>query len=1069
LSNPLNKPGKETASSREAYFSRIIGRATYQTDSPSPFLLYGLAIVSVIIAALLRLLINALLGVPLFSSTPFLNMFAAIMITAWFGGLGPGLAATIFSTIVANYFFLEPGKGLVLPTLQDLPNILVFVIEGIVISGLCEIFHRALRERAREVAERRQAQEELARERELYAVTLSSIGDAVISTDVNGRVTFLNPVAQSLTGWSLPEATGQGLDKVFNIVDEEMRQPVESPVSKVLSHGNVVGLANHTLLVNKNGEATPIDDSGAPIKDSEGKTIGVVLVFRDVSDRKHYEQQQDFLVRASELLGSSLEQQQTLENIVQLVVPFLADWCSIDLVEDDGTIRRVASAHTVPAKQVIVHSLQERFPFPPNQPHPLRDLLFTGKSQISPVITESDLAMIARSPEHLQTLKDLGLKSGMTVPLMVRGTAVAVFTLAITESNRNYNEEDLSLAQELARRAAFALDNAKLFGKTQTALAQRTEAVNFHRQLEEQLTALVEASDTLLSSLQLSQVLPAIVNLARRLVAADAYGVWQYNKANDDWQTLIASGLSEEYTDPTANPLDSPVIVTEPIIAEDVEKITGLSNRIEKYRREGIRSIMIVPLRKDSPNPGTIVFYYRQPHHFSQIEIRVATALANLAAVAIGNAELYEEQTILRTQAENARQQLTFLSEASSILGSSLDYTQTLEKIVKLAVPELADWSAIYIINAGERPELLAVAHQDPAKIEWILKMQKELEERYPYNPNAPTGLAAVIRTGEPEMIPVITDEMLVKSAPNEEILKKMRDIGYSSGMVVPMKLRGEVIGALQFATAESGYHYTEQDLNLAEDLARRAAMAVDNARLYSEAQQAIAIREDFLSMAAHELKTPVTSLRGFAQILVRQLDLKGEIPPERLRRGLDTINQQSERLFRLIARLLDLSKLDSGKLVLEPEMTNLAPIIERVVDGLSITTDIHQIEIEAPEMVQALVDPLRFEQVVTNLVDNAIKYSPEGGVIKISLTRQPEQHSIRLVVKDQGIGIPPVHRERIFEPFYQAQARGFAGIGMGLYITRQIIELHGGRIELEFPEEGGTAFIVILPGGLNP
>jgi PAS domain S-box-containing protein len=1014
------------------------------------------------------LLINAMLGVPLFSSTPFLNMFAAIMITAWFGGLGPGLVATIFGTIVANYFFLEPDKGLALPTMQDLSNILVFVVEGIVISGLCEIFHRALRDRAMEVADRRQAQAELARERELYAVTLSSIGDAVISTDVKGRVTFLNPVAQALTGWTLAEALGQDLGQVFNIVDEEMRRPVENPVSKVLAHGNVVGLANHTLLINKKGGAVPIDDSGAPIKDSAGETIGVVLVFRDVTDRKQSEQQQNFLVRASELLGSSLEQQQTLQNIVQLVVPFLADWCSIDLVAPDGTIRRVASAHTVPAKQAIVHSLQERFPFPPNQPHPLRDMLFTGKSQISPVITESDLAMIARSPEHLQTLKDLGLKSGMTVPLMVRGAAVAVFTLAITESNRNYNGEDLSLAQELARRAAFALDNAKLFGETQTALAQRTEAVNFHRQLEEQLTALVEASDTLLSSLQLSQVLPAIVNLAHRLVAADAYGVWQYNKTDDTWQTLIASGLSAEYTDPAANSVENPIILTEPIIAEDVEKITSLPNRLEKFRREGIRSMMNVPLRKGSTKPGSIVYYYRQPHQFSQIEIRVATALANLAAVAIANAELYEEQSILRAQAETARQQLAFLSEASSILGSSLDFTETLEKIVKLAVPELADWSAIYIVSAGGHPELLAVAHQDPAKIEWILNMQKELEERYPYNPNAPTGLAAVIRTGEPEMIPVITDEMLVKSAPNEETLKKMRAIGYASGMVVPMKLRGQVIGVLQFATAESGYHYNEQDLRLAEDLARRAAMAVDNARLYSEAQQAIAVREDFLSMAAHELKTPVTSLRGFAQLLVRQLDRTGEIGPERLRRGLDTINQQSERLFRLIARLLDLSKLDAGKLVLEPEIVNLTPIIERVVDGLSTTTDLHQIEIEAPESVQSLVDPLRFEQVVTNLVDNAIKYSPEGGLIKVSLAHQPEQHNIRLVVKDQGIGIPPVHRDRIFEPFYQAQTKGFAGIGMGLYITRQIIELHGGRIELEFPEEGGTAFIVILPGGLN-
>jgi PAS domain S-box-containing protein len=1067
LSNRLHEPEKGTVSPGEAIFGRILGWTTYQAGNTSPWLRYGLAITSIIIAAILRLLLNALLGIPLLSSAPFLNMFAAIMITAWFGGLAPGLVATGFGSIVANYFFLEPGKGLVLPTLPDLSNIIIFLLEGVVISGLCEVFRRALRSRAIEVEERRQTQEELARERELYAITLASIGDAVISTDVTGRISFLNPVAQHLTGWNRSEAVGQELSRVFNIVDEEMRRPVESPVSKVLAQGNVVGLANHTLLINKSGGNIPIDDSGAPIKDATGKTIGVVLVFRDVTERKYQEQQQDFLVKASEILGSTLEREQTLQNIVQLAVPFLADWCSIDLL-DGEKVRRVASAHSVPAKQDIVHTLHERFPYPPNRPHPLRDLLLSGKIQISPRITEADLAMMARGPEHLQTLKDLGLKSGMTIPLMIRGTAIGAFTLGITESDRNYNEQDLSLAQELARRASFALDNAGLFEETQHALAQRTEAVNFHRQLEEQLTALVEASDTLLSSLQINQVLPAIVNLARRLVAADAYGVWRFNAGTDDWRTLIASGLSDDYLQFSISSFESMTSIAEPIIAEDVEKIPGLANRLEKYREEGIRSILIAPLRIGGTDSGTIVFYFRQPHKFSQIEIRVATALANLAAIAIGNAELYEEQSVLRDQAETARQRLSFLSEASNVLASSLDYSQTLQKVAQLCVPALADWCTVHIVNSEGVPEQLALAHQDPAKVEWVLRLQNELKERYPYDPNAPDGMAAIIRSGESQIFPVITDEMLVKAAPDEEILKILRELGYSSGMSVPMKMRGEVIGILQFAATESGYHFDEQDLSLAQHLARRAAMAVDNARLYTEAQKAIAVREDFLSMAAHELKTPVTSLRGFAQLLVRQLDRNREIDPDRLRRSLETINQQSERLFRLIVRLLDLSKLEAGKLLLEPELTNLTPLITRIVDGFSTETDIHQLEIQAPETLQAIVDPLRIEQVITNLIDNAIKYSPEGGPVKIDLSQQPDQPNIRLVVKDHGIGILPVHRERIFEPFYQAQSRGFAGIGMGLYITRQIIELHGGKIELEFPDEGGTSFIVTLPHGIN-
>jgi two-component system, OmpR family, phosphate regulon sensor histidine kinase PhoR len=200
---------------------------------------------------------------------------------------------------------------------------------------------------------------------------------------------------------------------------------------------------------------------------------------------------------------------------------------------------------------------------------------------------------------------------------------------------------------------------------------------------------------------------------------------------------------------------------------------------------------------------------------------------------------------------------------------------------------------------------------------------------------------------------------------------------------------------------------------------------------------------------------------------LVRRLDLQKELEPARLRQALETINQQSERLLRLIIRLLDLSKLEAGRLELEPEITDLTALLERLVEGLRATTERHTVIMNLPtEPVQALIDPLRIEQAVTNLVDNAIKYSPEGGLIDLTLTPLPAQQLVQLKVKDQGVGIPVEHREHIFEQFYQAQHRGFAGIGMGLYITRQIIELHGGQIEVEYPDEGGTCFVVLLPDG---
>lgn len=699
MSNRENGPGNAADSSRKGIINRVIAWATVQ--ELTPFQRYGLAVLTLVLAILLRLTLNALTNTTQGNSSPFLTIFAAIMITAWVGGFGPGLLVTFLGAIATNYLFLEPQRGLFLPDAPDTLNLIVFLLEGILISGLCETLRQAFRSRAGEIEKRRQAQEELARERELYAVTLGSIGDAVIATDVKGRISFLNPVAQTMTGWSQADAVGQELSQVFKIINEETHLPVENPATKVLALGTVVGLANHTLLVNKSGGYTPIDDSGAPIKNSTGQTIGVVLVFRDVTERKYQEEQQMFLVRASELLGSSLNLEQTLKNIVKLVVPFLADWCSIDLLDGDGKVRRVASAHIVPAKQVIVQDLHERFPYPPNRPHPLRDLLLSGKSQMAPHFSDADLEMMARSPEHLQILKELGLQSGMTVPLVVRGETKGAFTLGITESERRYTEQDMNLAQELARRSSLALDNARLFGETQQALAQRTEAVNFHRQLEEQLTVLVEASDSLLSSLKLSAVLPALLSLSRRLIDADAYGVWRLSGPGGDWQTLTASGLSPEYLQHSISSLQTTISIKSPIIVEDIndDGRFGLSARMEDYRKEGIRALLIAPLRINGEETGTIVFYYRQPHHFSQIEIRVATALANLAAIAISNAELYEEQTVLRLQSETARQRLAFLSEASNVLASSLDYETTLQRVAQLVVPKLADWCTVHIVN----------------------------------------------------------------------------------------------------------------------------------------------------------------------------------------------------------------------------------------------------------------------------------------------------------------------------------------------------------------------------------
>jgi signal transduction histidine kinase/integral membrane sensor domain MASE1 len=232
-------------------------------------------------------------------------------------------------------------------------------------------------------------------------------------------------------------------------------------------------------------------------------------------------------------------------------------------------------------------------------------------------------------------------------------------------------------------------------------------------------------------------------------------------------------------------------------------------------------------------------------------------------------------------------------------------------------------------------------------------------------------------------------------------------------------------------------------------------------------AERAVQARDEFLSVAAHELKTPLTSLRGFSQILLGYLRDGRLAGPETLQRALHQIEGQTEKLSRLVDHLLDVTRLEAGRLRLEPRATDLAELVRVVAFMAQEQTSAHTVEVVAPLPVVAWVDPLRLEQVLTNLVDNAVKYSPQGGVITLTAAQEPMDEAVRLTVRDRGLGIPPDHRAHIFDRFYQAHASSFrSGLGLGLYISHEIVALHGGQLTAEFPPEGGSLFILRLPMG---
>ncbi len=232
-----------------------------------------------------------------------------------------------------------------------------------------------------------------------------------------------------------------------------------------------------------------------------------------------------------------------------------------------------------------------------------------------------------------------------------------------------------------------------------------------------------------------------------------------------------------------------------------------------------------------------------------------------------------------------------------------------------------------------------------------------------------------------------------------------------------------------------------------------------------SAAEGAIRARDEFLLVAAHELRTPITVLRGLAELHLRQLRKLGPPDPARLNRALETMASHTIKLSRLVDQLLDVSRVAGGRLTLDSRPTDLTQLVTEVVAARQNTLDpSHTLTISAPPGVTADVDALRLEQVLTNLLDNAVKYSPQGGPVEVALT-QPTPTEIDIVVTDRGIGIPPEQRNAIFDRFYRAHAAEYySGLGLGLYVSRQIIELHGGTIRAEFPTAGGTRFIVRLP-----
>jgi PAS domain S-box-containing protein len=798
---------------------------------------------------------------------------------------------------------------------------------------------RLLREEtARQAAEA--AAEEARRERERLRVTLASIGDAVIATDAAGRVTFLNPVAEGLTGWGAAEAEGQPLERVFPIINEETRRPVENPVVKALREKSVVALANHTALVARGGAEVPIEDSAAPIRGTDGSISGVVMVFRDVTEAR----------RAAE---ARLHLAAIVNSSDDAII-------GKDL---DGIVRSWNPAaerlYGYTAEEIVGQPLARLVP--PEHPDELPTLM----------------ARLRRGEriEHYETER-----------VRKDGSRVAV---SLTISPIRDAEGRVVGASKIARDV------------TEVRRAAETRRL---------LAAIVESSDDAIIGEGLDGIVRSWNAAAERL-----YG----------------------YTADEA--IGRPLAVLVP--PDRLDELADIADRLR--RGERVDHFETVRVCKDG----------------RRLDVSLTISpIRDSAGRVVGASKIARDITA----AKRHEAELRFLAGASAELAGLLDVPGTLRAVAELAVPHFADWCAVDLATPSGALERVAVAHADPAKVE----LARDLFRHYPPDPGAPGGAWAVFRTGRAELVPEVTAEALAGAARDDGHLRALRQLGLRSYMSVPLTARGRTAGVITFATAESGRRYGPGELRLAEDLARRAAVAVENARLYADLKEADRRKDEFLALLGHELRNPLAPIKNALRIL----ELKGDDPAV-VGRARAMIDRQATQLTRLVDELLDASRIARGKVRLTAEPLDLAALVRTAVGDHRHEAEAAGLAVELaapPGPVRVRGDAARLTQVVTNLWANAIKFTPSGG--RVSVRVAAEGADAVLTVSDTGVGIDPAAIPTLFQPFRQVDAdpaRTKGGLGLGLSVVRGLVELHGGRVEAASAGAGrGATFTVRLPLG---
>ena len=596
-----------------------------------------------------------------------------------------------------------------------------------------------------------------------------------------------------------------------------------------------------------------------------------------------------------------------------------------------------------------------------------------------------------------------------------------------------------SVVSALADRRRHAEDRATAAARDNADLAKQIEeqAIELESQLEESQAMAEELEQTTVELEERREEADAATQFSRGILdsISDPFVVqdeqWRFRFINDAAAEILSSHGNREQ-------------LLGRVVWEVYPDIVGTA--FEREMRRAARDRVPVTFEAFYPERGS----WAELHCYPLADGGLATQWKNVTA---------------KKKAEEARR---YLDGVTELLTSPLDPEERLSDLARLVVPHLADWCAVEVRDEAGVARPVTIAHVDPGKVEFA----RELNRRFPPNPDATTGVPNVLRTGAPELYAEITDEMLIAGAIDAEHLRLVRELGLRSAMIVPLTVRGRTFGALTLVSAESRRRYGPDDLALAMELARRAAFAIDSARQHQQAlaaqraaEAANQAKSQFLAAMSHELRTPLNAIAGYAQLL--SMGIRGPISAEQ-QADLARIEQSQRHLLGLINDVLEFARIEAGRVEYHVKPLPVATLLSELEDFVRPQLRQRDLEFHCDQPGDGVVvraDPDKARQILLNLLSNAVKFTPPKGQIDVRCEQVDGRVLIR--VRDTGIGIAADRLDSVFEPFVQVHrslTEPTGGVGLGLAISRDLARAMGGDLRAESTVGAGSIFTLDLP-----